>query len=172
MVTLGFDAPCLYCGRGEKLPGGYVCAVCEFNDLNYVLPVWKVFMSPLGGRLRLSDDAAYRAFECEGCGRLLSEIRELLSSAKMKVCPACASAGTEFRCYWCGAAEQHRMEDCVVWADGGMNLSNMQEHREEINYNLGRKPSLKEVLAGWKAELDAGRRRWENKPEEPEVTPP
>ena len=161
MATLGFEAPCLHCGRGEKLPGGYVCAVCEFNDLNFVLPVWKVFMSPFGGRLPLSDDAVYRAFECEGCGRLLSEIRELSFSAKMKVCPACANAGTEFRCYWCGAAEQHRMEDCVVWADGGMNLSNMQERREEINYNLGRMTSREEVLAGWKAELDARRGRGE-----------
>lgn len=167
MATLGFEAPCLHCGRGEKLPGGYVCAVCDFNDLNFVLPVWKVFMSPLGGRLRLSDDGAYRAFECEECGRLLSEIRELSLSAKMKVCPACANAGTEFRCYWCGAAGQHRMEDCVVWADGGMNLSNMQECREEINYNLRRTTSREEVLTRRKAELDARRGREEENEERP-----
>ena len=161
MVTLDFDAPCLHCGRGDKLPGGYVCTVCDFNASNFVTPVWMVFMSPLGGRLRLSDDAVYRAFECEECGRLLSEIRELSFSAKMKVCPACANAGTEFRCCWCGAAGQHRMEDCVVWADGGMNLSNMQERREEINYNLGRTTSREEVLTRRKAELDARRGRGE-----------
>ena len=96
MATFDFDAPCLHCGGGEKLPGGYVCAVCDFNDSNSVLPAWKVFMSPLGGRLRLSDDAVYRAFECEGCGRLHFEIRGLLSSAKMKVCPVAQSPGPSF----------------------------------------------------------------------------
>ena len=137
----GTPAPCMYCGQGPEIPGGYICMECEYNATQrQVLPLWMVITSDFGRKLSLKDDSSARIFRCQECRRILVEFRDVKSNAKMRICPACQlrqepDPGDEI-CYWCKAMDRHPREQCPIWRDGGLTPENLAGRRLEIERNL------------------------------------
>lgn len=130
------ELPCHDCGRGPKIPGGYVCLVCDVNQTAYIMPVWKIMLGfPLVDR----RSRGIHFFTCEGCHLPLGEVLDLFNRGTRlslrthcEVCRMYPNGIEWIKCGWCGADEVHRLEECPV-APGKLTLEQYYDEMDRRN---------------------------------------
>ena len=125
--------PCIHCGQGPELPGGYICAACAVNDASDHHPLWALLKTGLG------MSSSFEPYDCLSCGRALARLKGIgeftTTSPSATTCPACRLRSGELpltpSCRWCGG-KPHPMSECPVWSgETTLTAANLQQWRDD-----------------------------------------